>query len=248
MGVEYKMPEELPELSKILIENFYRGRALKFDPKIPEVSMLLQDRNPNLALERSAFEIQKIYSYIVSSEALRVLDVGCGIGRWGVALKSEIKSYLGTDFCEPLLAIAKQQLSEVPDCIFEKLEAHDARHTEIGIESDVIIFSGVAQYLSNKELSFALTNFITILKRSKGTLYFRCSISNSETFSLVNHWSEELETHYSAKYRSVSELELYFEQAGYYECAKIFSSGKLYPAHLQNRKETQQWYWVWKFN
>jgi len=242
------MSESTPELPKDLIVEFYRERARKFDPSMPEVSMLLQDKTPNLATERSAYEIARISPFIVSSNVIRVLDVGCGVGRWGVALKPIVSSYIGTDFCEPLLAIAKEQLFELPECTFEKMEAQDERHVTIGVDSNLILFTGVAHYLSNLELMETLTNFLSILRNTKGTLYLRCPTSNFETFSLLNQWSDELQTYYSAKYRSVSELELYFEKIGYFENAQVVSSGSLYPDHLQNRKETRQWYWVWKFN
>ena len=242
------MSEITPELPKALIEEFYRERARKFDPSIPEVSMLLQDKTPNLALERSVYEITMIYPFIVSSDVIRVLDVGCGVGRWGLALKPIVSSYIGTDFCEPLLKIAKDQLFELPESTFEELEAQDERHVILGLDSNLILFTGVAHYLSNLELMETLTNFLTILRNTKGILYLRCPISNFETFSLLNHWSDELQTYYSAKYRTVSEIEFYFEKIGYLDYAEIVSSGSLYPDHLQNRKETRQWYWVWKFN
>jgi SAM-dependent methyltransferase len=242
------MSEFTPELPKDLIKEFYRERARKFDPSMPEVSMLLQDKTPNLATERSTYEITTISPLIVSSNVIRVLDVGCGVGRWGVALKTIVSSYIGTDFCEPLLAIAKKQLFELPECTFKKMEAQDERHVTLGVDSNLILFTGVAHYLSNLELMETLKNFLTILRNTKGTLYLRCPTSNFETFSLLNHWSDELQDFYSAKYRSVSELELYFEKIGYLEYAEVVSSGSLYPDHLQNRKETRQWYWVWKFN
>jgi len=241
------MKNDSIELDQKKILTFYEGRAEKYDPCIPEVSMLFQDKNPDLALRRSNFEIEKIKNILRPDFESKVLDVGCGVGRWALELVPLVSEYIGTDFCDPLLKIAKDNFLGIEKAKFLSLEASDISHVKISKETNLIVFAGVAHYLNDESLYQTLSNFLEILSKNFGILYFRCPISLSSKFSLIDHYSEELESKYSATYRNYDEILMQFTQLNYFKVAELIDHGLLFPTELQNRMETTQYFWIWKF-
>ena len=235
------------ELDQKKILTFYEGRAEKYDPRIPEVSMLFQDKNPDLALRRSHFEIEKIKNILRPDFESKVLDVGCGVGRWALELIPLVDEYIGTDFCDPLLKIAKDNFLGIEKANFLNLEASDISHVKISKETNLILFAGVAHYLNDDSFFQTLSNFFEILSKNLGILYFRCPVSLSSKFSLIDHYSEELDSKYSATYRNHDEILMQFTQLNYFKAAELIDHGPLFPTELQNRMETTQYFWIWKF-
>ena len=58
-----------------------------------------QDDKPEVALERDRIEKGKIERFIHFKESDYILDIGCGVGRWGDAIIPQLNSgkYVGVD-------------------------------------------------------------------------------------------------------------------------------------------------------
>ena len=62
--------------------------------------------------QRNKAEIDRIVPVAGFSEDAVILDIGCGIGRWADAIKSQrcnIVEYYGIDFSEDMIRIANQR-------------------------------------------------------------------------------------------------------------------------------------------
>lgn len=242
------MSDNPSNLDKYSILDFYKKRAINYDSKSPEVSMLLQDSNPELAIKRSRFEITRIMPLLNIESTTRILDVGCGVGRWAKELAEVVQEYVGSDYCEPLLRIARSEYGGFQKTKFYELEASDSVHLEIGKSANLILFAGVSQYISDAELIESLRNFSKILVRNSGVLYLRCPIAIENEFTLNKHYSVELGTEYSAHYRTENQMSKFFQELNFGDLALLLESSSLYPQELQNRKESRQHFWIWKFH
>lgn len=65
-------------------------------------------------MKRDRFEKERILPLLSLRPGIRVLDIGCGVARWAEALLpfvSENGVYVGVDFSEEILSLAKEFLS-----------------------------------------------------------------------------------------------------------------------------------------
>ena len=59
-----------------------------------------QDKHPELVLQRDSHEKRKILPILGITKGKRVLDIGCGVGRWADSVLSNGGIYLGVDYSE----------------------------------------------------------------------------------------------------------------------------------------------------
>ena len=76
-------------------------------------------------------------------------------------------------------------------------------------------------------------------RRDRLRLYLREPMAKELRLTLDRHWSDELQAHYSAVYRTKQEyLELLRGMEGFH----VQAEGEPFPRELQNRAETEQRY------
>lgn len=78
---------------------------------------LNQDNHPDLAIERDRYEKEKMGKFLKLSPSARVLDVGCGVGRWADEIiqyydcaADNTGEYVGVDYINQLLEVARQSI------------------------------------------------------------------------------------------------------------------------------------------
>ncbi|PXB97919.1 class I SAM-dependent methyltransferase, partial [Pseudomonas aeruginosa] len=83
---------------------FFEGRAAR-EYRNALSSTMYQDQQPELVEERDRREKLRVAPGLALGMARRVLDIGCGIGRWGWLLAEEAPQadYLGIDFSAALV-------------------------------------------------------------------------------------------------------------------------------------------------
>ena len=102
------------------VKNFFSERAsreLESDLSI----VLFQDKENS---EQRHIEEKKLLYEHINLEGKKVLEVGCGIGRWAEALHGKCKSFLGIDYTEDLIEIANKSY-DFDDCKFQVMSATD---------------------------------------------------------------------------------------------------------------------------
>jgi SAM-dependent methyltransferase len=119
----------------------FRAKARQFDD-------LYEDERPAVKLLRPGLfrRRQLAVDTVRSMGAPTVLDVGCGSGRIGeFVLEAGASRYLGVDFSEPMIELARQRLARFS----ERTELMVADFLEVSLDGqfDVVLALGLFDYL-----------------------------------------------------------------------------------------------------
>ena len=199
------------------VKNFFSERAsreLESDLSI----VLFQDKENS---EQRHIEEKKLFYEHVDIEGKKVLEIGCGIGRWAEALHGKCESFLGIDYTEDLIDIANESY-DYDDCKFQVMSATDINADELLIEPpfDVIIFSGVLMYINDDDIKLVFNELNKIGADDKKLFIMEPVSRMGSRLTLKDFYSEGLEADYSAIYRTEEEYMELFEGLNY---NKVFS-------------------------
>lgn len=239
-----RVHNEFRSIDRTATKTFFEERAARFDATKPYTSILYQDAKPNIALERDAAEKALILPRLLLSAEHRVLDIGCGVGRWADAVLGRVGRYVGTDISPGLIARARERLGQtqaefvVSDAL--NLESGLGAHAAAGF--DRFLISGLLLYLNDHEVK-AVAQAVARLARPQALLYLREPLALSHRLTLDRHWSDELQCHYSAIYRTAREICALLDPP---LCDAGFEPIEFQPLYadpaLQNRAETRQFF------
>jgi ubiquinone/menaquinone biosynthesis C-methylase UbiE len=229
-------------------EKFFSIRGQRLAEVGTISAVLYQDQNPELASLRSAHEIDLITPKLCrDGTQLRVLDLGCGTGRWAQALDDFTKYYIGLDFCEDFLNVARNACkTRVNPTRFKFYKANLAQHLPDLVyddQFDAIIIAGILLYLNDDDAERLLDAACGMLAES-GVLYLREPLGLKQRLSLRDHYSAELKAEYSSLYRSKVEFESMLLATAKLHKLTVNQGEPLYPTTLDNRSETRQFYYV----
>lgn len=232
-------------------KTFFEGRTKKALPHRYNY-VIYQDANPELAIERDRYEKTLIQKYLRLDENSRVLDIGCGVGRWAdEAVKhfpdEEAGDYVGVDFSAKLLEVAREQFAGNKKCqflcgSFQNLQTVlEENHC---VKSyDRILINGVLMYINDNEVGACLDSVDAYLMHG-GIIYIKEPVGVNERFTLNQFYSEELTSEYSAIYRSLSEYTDLFTEVFFKKGYTLVACSPTWPEDLENRKETMNYYWI----
>lgn len=230
--------------------SFFNNRGNNTPLKHKYNYVLFQDEHPELAIERDSSEKKKINHILSYQSEECILDIGCGVGRWGEDILARGLYYVGIDYSDKLLEIAGQNLQDYEkNCtlihssvqnMMESLQKNDMLK-----RYDKIFINGVLMYLNDNDLMECMNNLGKLINLDKGAIYIKESVASEDRLTLNRFYSKDLKHDYTAIYRSVSEydavikkylLDLYGFQ--------YLSRGELFENELKNRKETLDYYYI----
>jgi len=134
------------------VRNRFRAKAQQFDDLYEDERLLVRWLRPGL-FRRRELAIQTIRD----SDSPRVLDVGCGSGRIGeFALQAGTEHYVGIDFAEPMIELARARLERFPDRA--DLITGDFLDADLDGPFDVVLALGLFDYLPEPQ-RFAVRMF-----------------------------------------------------------------------------------------
>ena len=210
--------------------------------------VLYQDDCPELAVKRDLQEKEKISQMLSLECGQRVLDIGCGIGRWGEYLLEKGLYYVGIDGSPEMIERACENLKDYVEkkLIVGVFQEFLDRLREQGEEMpfDKVFVNGVFMYLNDKDYVQALKDIHSVCA-GHCELYIKESMGVEGRLTLNQIYSESLTQDYSAIYRSIEEYResLKREFAGDF---RMVAEGQLFADDLTNRKETTDYYFIWK--
>ncbi len=211
--------------------------------------VLFQDNNPEVAINRDAFEKKKICEQIALTSGSRVLDIGCGIGRWGETLLSLGLNYIGVDYSKRLLEVAEDNLKNFGESYqliqssFQELSAALEVHY-IADKFEYIFINGVLMYINDKDLRNCLKQLIPLMAE-KCTIYIKESIAVKERLTLNQFFSEDLSASYTAIYRDKDIYNVIIDDELVKKSnLKMRIQGDVFDTELKNRIETKDYYWI----
>ncbi len=127
------------------VRSRFRSKARQFDDLYEDERPLSRRLRPGL-YRRRVLAVQAVEEY----SAPAVLDVGCGSGRIGeFALQAGAALYLGVDFSEPMLALARSRLARFGE--HAQLILDDFLTVSIARTFDVVLALGLFDYLPDPE-------------------------------------------------------------------------------------------------
>ena len=226
--------------------SFFDERAKKYRDDNPYAVTMYQDDNPDIVEKRNCAELKVLLPKLKLSKESVVLDLACGIGRWSDAIKCEIKKYYGFDFCNEFINLAKKR-NDKTNRFFIQGGVQDIKanfEKRNLCKANKVLMIGILMYLNDDELN---NLFIDIMEcvDSNTTIVIREPIGIVDRLTLENFYSEELESNYSAIYRTRDEYVGFFNDTLYKSSFKIIDEGFLFESEsLNNRKETAQYYFV----
>jgi SAM-dependent methyltransferase len=133
------MPSSAPAPARV--RSRFRAKAQAFDDLYEDERPLARWLRPGLFRRRQlAADTVRAYS------TPRVLDIGCGSGRIGeFALEAGAGDYVGIDFSEPMIELARSRLQRFEDR--SELLLDDFLAAPIDGQFDVVLALGLFDYL-----------------------------------------------------------------------------------------------------
>ena len=229
---------EKEDINSEKIKDFFNDRAnRKFDSDLSIV--LFQDKENS---EQRHAEEKKLLAENIDLSGKKVLEVGCGIGRWAEALYDKCESFLGIDYSENLIEIANESI-DYENCKFQVMSAFDIKEDELLIEPpfDVIIISGVLMYINDEDLLVLIEELNKVGADDKKLFIMEPVSCMDVRLTLKDFYSEGLEADYNAIYRTPKEYLDAFEKLN---CNEIFSDDIF--KDLSDHSETKYMYFVIK--
>ena len=92
----------------------------------PEASVALYALgSPEILKEATAEVVQRLRDWGLLGRARTVLDLGCGIGRFGEALAGEVKAFVGIDISGEMIAAARRRCVAFGNVTFHRSSGRD---------------------------------------------------------------------------------------------------------------------------
>lgn len=233
-----------PHINKQSIVKFFLERARKIDTVGPVRAVIYQDKHPDLAEKRDAAEKARLLPLLEITDSHRILDIGCGTGRWTQVLTTGCAYYHGIDFSPELIQYARQIYPESDRLRFSIASAENFSLISLGESKpfERILCCGVMIYLNDDEV---INSFRCMAASAapKSRIVLREPVGIDQRLTIKDHLSDELEQSYNAIYRTQDEIEKYLAITLISSEFKLVAQGNVYGTQLNNRTETiQRWF------
>lgn len=234
--------EEAPRIDRKSVDLFFAGRAAKVASLGPTTAVIYQDKNPGLALRRDAAERALLLPKLGIAPGTRVLDLGCGTGRWAAALVDAGACYHGIDACEGFVAHARALHVGRPAARFTVCPADSLDLGAIGESDgfDRILCLGLLIYLNDEEVAKTL-GAMAGAARPHARILLREPVGIGGRLTIRNHYSGDMDQMYHAVYRTEGELLRMIGEELEPKGFRVVERGDVFEdASLNNRAETRQ--------
>lgn len=171
----------------------------------------------------------------------RIVEFGCGNGRWADLLKDIVESYSGIDFTPEFIEQARSLFKNDRRFRFAVGTLTDLPMAFLreGGDYTMGICSGCVMYLNDDE---ARNFYESVTKLPVQALFFKEKASTMDKrLTLVDFPSKELRADYSVVYRMPSEYEAFYDKA--LPDFRIKRKGWEYPPESGIWAETNCYYW-----
>ena len=197
------------DISYSSVEDFFEERG-NSNLKHKYNYVLYLDDTPEIALQRDKQAKEKIERFLDIRKNMSVLDLGCGVGRWGELFCPKVAHYIGIDGSTKMIERAKENLSKFnnKELLVGNLRRIEneiiALHDEIQ-QYDIVFICGVLMYLNDSEVIAVLKQLPALINNGRQVCFIE-SMSQNTRLTLKDIYSEELKQNYSAIYRTEEEF------------------------------------------
>lgn len=241
-----RIQDKIERIDYSKCEDFFEARGKKYSESNPYAVTMYQDENPVLVNKRNRAETEKLIPMLSLDEKSRILDVACGIGRWADAIEKNVDSYVGLDFSESLIKLAKKR-NRRNNFKFVVSEAVKIRETLVSLQEhdfNVVLMVGIFMYLNDEDV-YSVADQTERSLEKKSRICIREPVGIEHRLTLKDFYSEELKDNYNAIYRTREEFKLFLESSFMDRGFRITNEGFLFDnKELNNRRETSQYYYI----
>jgi len=207
-----------PRINGELVKEFWEQQAEKSGDKKEGTNLglnsLEEDALKELKLE---IEHEKIFSYANLKKNMTVLDLGSGSGEWSFEFAPKVNKVIAVDYSSKMHKQAKQKAKKegIKNIVFYESPVQDFTNDENKFAYDIIFISGLLIYLNDEDLEKLIDN-MKLYSKPGTELVLRDGTGIMGRYCLNNKYSEELNAHYSAIYRTREEYIRAFKKAGFF--------------------------------
>jgi SAM-dependent methyltransferase len=233
---------EQPQIAREEVYDFFEDRAARIDALGPIRAVIYQDSHPDLAERRDRAEKERLLPKLLLDGSQRLLDIGCGTGRWASDLTPLCRHYHGIDFSPGLVAHASKQFADVAHARFSIASADRFSLAGMGetLPFDRMLCCGILIYLNDNEVANAF-RCMAASAAPKTRILLREPMAIGARLTLQGHHSHELQHNYNAIYRTRDELGSLFADSLAPLGFVIREEGDLFgDLSLNNRTDTKQ--------
>jgi SAM-dependent methyltransferase len=249
MSRVYGTPDGGPaRIDKRKVSNFFDERAARIGELGPTRAVIYQDHHPDLAERRDQHERSTLTPKLGLTGSQRLLDIGCGTGRWTQTLRGSVSHYHGIDFAPGLIEYARNAYGDPPHTVFSVADVSDFTLKQLKEDQafDRVLVSGVFIYLNDDALEQALSCLVRAMTQD-ARLLLREPVAQDQRLTLSDHHSVELDADYHAVYRTREELMSAASGAFRKRNFALIDHGYVYDdAAMNNRRETRQEWFVFE--
>lgn len=247
---KHRIIGEKSEISYKDVADFFNERGSQQKKHIYNYVMYL-DNNPEVAIERDRQSKEKMDKLLTINPDMRVLDVGCGVGRWGEFFCKKGSYYVGIDGNDKMIDLASQNLKQYDN---KKLIVSNLINMEEALINngetegfDIVFVSGVFMYL-NDEDCLNVMKLMNKFSKSKALICITESMSNDERLTLDQFFSKDLNQKYSAIYRTITEYKDFMNEAFGNDCHIKLEELLDFEDGLQKKREhvTMEHCFIWE--
>ncbi|GEM_PF-2600578 len=173
----------------------------------------------------------------------KVLEAGCGSGRWTAFLAGRCGALTAFDFAAELVEVNREE-AETNGVSNVRFEMSDLLGLDLPERDfDLAVCFGVTLYVNDENLRDAYANLRGHLKDG-GTLLVKEPLASGERIEQIDEVSEKLGTRYSCLYRPRAELEGALAGAGFEKAwwLPVYEPGE--PLAPQ-REGIETWFGAW---
>ncbi len=154
-------------------------------------------------LYRHYLELKHLKKIVKFNKSMKVLELGCGAGRFAYSIAPYVNKYVGIDYSLEGIQAAKQlcENSNINNVDFIQASIIDFDYSE---KFDVIYFGSVIQYLNDDDIKRTLVNLKKFIKEDT-IIIDRSSVRNN-----IRHIADSIL--YYCTYRTSKEIEGLFEE------------------------------------
>lgn len=231
-----------PQIDRDAVNAFFEERARKIDTLGPIRAVIYQDKHPDLAERRDAAEKSTLLPLLALTPRSRVLDMGCGSGRWADELADACAAYHGVDASQGLVEYARKAHAGRSHCRFTALasDAVSLAALDEQVGFDRILCAGLLIYLNEPELLATLAAMADVAA-PECRILLREPVGMQDRLTIQDHYSEDLDQTYNAIYRTEDELAAAMRVPLIGQGFRLMASGDVFADDsLNNRRETRQ--------
>lgn len=193
-------------IDKDKVKDFYNRQVSASATKAGAVFLGSQD--PGILEQKNAWCRDYIFPMLDVNGSTRVLDLGCGIGRWAEILLPQCGHYCGFDFSEEMIKEAEQTCRRVGGSFqlqcMSILNAAAQSAGSLGGAFNLVLISGVLVYLNDSDVEQIFSRLPNLLAE-RCTLYLGEPVGLEKRLTLRDFPSEALHAAYNAIYRTPEE-------------------------------------------